>query len=342
MKEFDGRRLDHKTREQIRMRAVQQVEAGESPEVIAQGLGFHRSCVYEWIAKYREGGLDALRTKPISGRPRKLEGKHLEKLYGIITSKSPLQLKFPFALWTRSMIRELIRDEFDVRLSDVSVGRLLRKLGLSPQKPLYRAYQQDADAVERWRQEDYPQIKKLAKREGATIYFEDESAVRSDYHSGTTWAAVGKTPVVKATGARFRVNMISAISAKGALRFMVTDKRLTAAVFIEFLKRLLHGAETPIFLILDGHPVHRSSKVKKFVASTDEKLRLFFLPSYSPELNPDEMVWNHLKRHRVGKTAVTGPDDLKRKVIAHLRSLQKLPELVRSFFRERHVRYASA
>ena len=341
MKEFDGRRLDHKTREQIRMRAVKQIEAGESPEVIAQGLDFHRSCVYEWIAKYREGGLDALRTKPISGRPRKLTGKHLGKLYRIITTKNPLQLKFAFALWTRSMIRELIRDEFDVCLSDVSVGRLLRKLGLSPQKPLYRAYQQDAEAVERWRREEYPVIKKVAKREGATIYFEDESAVRSDYHSGTTWAEVGKTPVVKVTGARFRVNLISAISAQGALRFMVTDKRLTAAVFIEFLKRLLHDAERPVFLILDGHPVHRSSKVKKFVVSTDGQLRLFFLPSYSPELNPDEMVWNHLKRHRVGKTVVTGSDDLKRKVIAHLRSLQKLPNVVRSFFRERHVRYAS-
>jgi transposase len=207
---------------------------------------------------------------------------------------------------------------------------------------LYRAYQQYAEAVERWRKEDYPQIRKLAKRAGATIYFEDELAVRSDYHSGMTWAAVGKTPVVKATGARFRVNLISAISAQGALRFMVTDKRLTAAVFIEFLKRLLHGAEAPIFLILDGHPVHRSTKVKKFVASTDGMLCLFFLPSYSPELNPDEMVWNHLKRHGIGKTAVTGPDNLKRKVIAHLRSLQMLPELVRSFFRERHVLYASA
>jgi transposase len=342
MKEFDGRRLDHKTREQIRLRAVQQIEAGESPEVIAKGLGFHRSCVYEWVAKYREGGLDALRTKPIAGRPRKLTGKHLEKLYGIITSKSPLQLKFPFALWTRSMIRELIHDEFDVRLSDVSVGRLLRKLGLSPQKPLYRAYQQDAQAVERWRQEEYPAIKKQAKRLGATIYFEDESAVRSDYHSGTTWAPVGKTPVVRATGARFRVNLISAISAQGALRFMVTDKRLTAPVFIDFLKRLLHGARAPVFLILDGHPVHRSAKVRKFAASTDGQLHLFFLPTYSPELNPDELVWNHLKRHRVGKTAVTGPDDLKRKVIGFLRSLQKLPAIVRAFFQEQHVRYASA
>ena len=154
MKKLDGRRLDHKTREQIRMRVVQQIEAGESPEVVAQALGFHRSCIYEWIAKYREGGLDALKTKPIAGRPRKLEGKRLSKLYRIITTKNPLQLNFPFALWTRSMIRELIRDEFGVHLSDVSVGRLLKKLGLSPQKPLRRAYQQNSEAVETVEQGD--------------------------------------------------------------------------------------------------------------------------------------------------------------------------------------------
>ena len=339
MKAFDGRRLDHKTRENIRIRAVQQIESGESPEIVAQGLGFHRSCIYEWIAKYREGGLEALRTRPISGRPRKLDGPSLQKLYGIITSKSPLQLKFPFALWTRLMIRELIHEQFAVRLSDVSVGRLLRKLGLSPQKPLRRAYQQDAEAVERWKTEEYPALRKLAKRMGATIYFADESAVRSDYHSGTTWAPIGQTPVVKTIGARFSVNLVSAVSAQGALRFMVTPGRFNAGVFIEFLKRLVHGTESPTFLVLDGHPVHRSAKVRKFAESTDGQLRLFFLPSYSPELNPDELVWNHLKRHRVGKTAVTGPEQLKRMVIGFLRSLQKLPHIVRAFFQERHVSY---
>lgn len=342
MKSFDGRRLDHKTREQIRMRAVQQIEAGESPEVVARGLGFHRSCIYEWLSKYREGGLDALRTRPISGRPRKLDGAALQKLYRVITQNNPLQLKFSFALWTRSMVRQLIRDEFGVRLSDVSVGRLLRKLGLSPQKPLRRAYQRDPDAVRRWKEEEYPAIQKWAKRSGASIYFADESAVRSDYHSGTTWAPVAQTPVVPTTGARFSVNLISAVSARGTLRFMVIEGRLVAEVFIEFLRRLLHGAPAPVFLILDRHPVHRSSKVLEFVESTRGQLRLFYLPSYSPELNPDELVWNHLKHHRIGKTRVEGPDQLKRRVIGFLRSLQKLPYVVRGFFRERHVRYATS
>ena len=239
------------------------------------------------------------------------------------------------------MVRELIRREFGVKLSEVSVGRLLRDLGLTPQRPVRRAYQRDAEAVERWTTEEYPAIQKLAKREKATIYFGDEAAVRSDYHSGTTWAPKGQTPVVEATGARFRLNLISAISAKGLMRFMTIDDRLTAANFITFLKRLLHNAQEPIFLIVDRHPVHRSAKVRNFVASTDGRLRLFFLPSYSPDLNPDELVWNHLKRHRVGKSDFKGPRQLKERVLTYLQSLQRLPHILRGFFRASTVRYAA-
>ncbi len=337
---MDGRRLDHKTREQIRILAVKQVEAGESPEDLIKALGFHRSCIYDWIAKYREGGTAALKTKKIRGRPPKLNGKQLKKLYDLITLKNPLQLKFKFALWTRSMIRELIRIRFGVSLSEVSVGRLLRKLGLSPQKPLRRAYQQNPEAVERWKKEEYPAIREEAKSQGAEILFADEASVRSDYHSGTTWAPVGKTPVVEATGARFSLNLISAVSVNGTLRFMTVDGRLTAPKFIEFLKRLLHRAERPIFLIVDRHPVHRSGRVRSFVESTNGALQLFFLPSYSPELNPDEQVWNHLKHHRIGRSTARGPGDLRGKVMAFLRSLQRLPRKVTSFFHHPEVRYA--
>jgi transposase len=342
MADMDGRRLSHKTREEIRIRAVKRVEAGESPEDVIRALGFHRSCIYEWLAKYREGGVEALRTRQIPGRPRKLAGRHLKKIYDTVTRKNPLQLKFEYALWTRGMVREFIRSEFGVRLSETSVGRLLRKLGLSPQKPLRRAYQQNPEAVERWKQEEYPEIRKLAKSEGAAIYFCDEASVRSDYHSGTTWAPKGETPVVKTTGARFSVNLISAISPKGHLRFMTIDGRLTADKFVTFLQRLIHNAERPVFVILDGHPVHRSARVRKHVASTNGMLRIFFLPSYSPELNPDELVWNHIKNHRVGRSPISGPDDLKLRVISALRSLQNLPSLIQGFFRERHVRYVVA
>jgi hypothetical protein len=165
----------------------------------------------------------------------------------------------------------------------------LRKLGMSPQRPLHRAYQQNPEAVGRWKNEEYPAIRAQAEAEGATIWFADEAGIRSDYHAGTTWSPVGQTPQVKNTGARYSVNMISVVSAKGALRFAVYDGTTSAATFIDFCKRLLHDAAGPVYLIVDGHPAHRATATKEFAASTQGRLRLFFLPGYSPELNPDEM-----------------------------------------------------
>ncbi len=164
------------------------------------------------------------------------------------------------------MIREVIRDQFGVLSSDVSVGRLLHTLGLSPQRPLRKAYQRDEKKVEARRKQTYPDIQELAKREGATIYFGDEASIRSDTHSRTTWAPTCETPEVETTGARFSINMVSAVSAKSLLRFMTFDGRMNADRFIEFLKRLIYSATTPIFLILDGHPVHKSKRVQDYVA----------------------------------------------------------------------------
>ncbi len=342
MKKRDGRTLDHKALEDIRIQAVQRVEAGESPEEVIRVLGFARPVIYEWLAKYREGGVDALRAKAIPGRPPRLDGRQLRWLYKAITTRSPLQYKFEFALWTRGMVRELIRERLGVRLSDVSVGRLLKKLGLTPQKPLRRAYEQDAERVKRWLAEDFPKIQALAKKTRATLYFSDEAGVRSDFHSGTTWAPKGQTPIVEATGQRYGMNIISAISPRGDMRFMTVEGRMNAGKFIEFLKRLLHNARRPVFLIVDGHPSHRARKVLEFVHGTEGKLRLFFLPPYSPELNPDELVWNHLKNHGVGKRIIRSRDELKRVVIAHLRFLQKTPDIICGFFREPHVRYITA
>ena len=342
MEKRDGRALDHKALEAIRIQAVQRVEAGESPEDVIRILGFARPVIYEWLAKYREGGLDALRAKAIPGRPPRLGGKQLHWVYKAITTKSPLQYRFEFALWTRGMVRDLIRERFGVRLSDVSVGRLLKKLGLTPQKPLRRAYEQNPEWVQRWRAEDFPKIQALAKKARATLYFCDEAGVRSDFHSGTSWAPKGQTPIVEATGQRYGMNIISAISPRGDMRFMTVEGRMNAGKFIEFLKRLLNNAERPIFLIVDGHPSHRARKVFEFLRKTNGRLRLFFLPPYSPELNPDELVWNHLKNHGVGKRIVRSRDELRRIVIGHLRFLQKTPDIIRAFFREPHVQYVSA
>ncbi len=177
---------------------------------------------------------------------------------------------------------------------------------------------------------------------GATIYFADEAGVRSDYHAGTIWAPVGQTPVVATTGERFSVNLVSAVSAKGALRFAAYDGNLNGGVFIDFCRRLLHDAPAPVVLVLDGHPVHRSAAVKQFAASTNGRLRLCFLPGYSPELNPDEWVWKNVKYDRIGRAGVSGLDDLKAKALAALHRLQKLPHLVQSFFRDPNLRYITA
>jgi hypothetical protein len=190
-----------------------------------------------------------------------------------------------------AVFAKLIVKRCGLRLSLASVGRLLAQLGFTCQKPLWRAYQQDGSRVEQWLKSEYLRIRALAKREKAEIYFEDESGVRSDFHSGSTWAARGQTPVVRVTGQRFSLNMISAISPRGALRFMVVKGGVGAQVFIQFLKRLMHGQRRPVFLIVDGHPAHRSKLVKAYIESLAGKLRLFFLPPYSPELNPDELVW---------------------------------------------------
>jgi transposase len=341
MRNNDARKLDHKTLEAIRIRAVEQVQAGESPESVIRALGFSRACIYNWLASYRAGGWHALRARPLKGRPKKISGSQMKWIYRTVTLKNPMQYKFEFALWTRGMIRTLIHERYGIKLSLPSVGRLLAQLGLTCQKPLMRAFQQNPALVKKWLREEYPQIRARAKRIGAEIYFGDEAGVRSDFHSGKTWAPKGETPIIRTTGARFGFNMISAVSPKGQLRFMVVEGRVAAQQFCEFLRRLVFKTEKPIFLILDGHPVHRSSKVKNLVESMKRKLQIFFLPPYSPELNPDEHVWNDLKNNGIGRMFVAGPDDMKLKVVSHLRFLQRNPVLIQSFFQAPTTKYAA-
>jgi transposase len=339
MKTTDGRKLSPKTLEEIRTRAVQRVQDGESPEKVIQALGFSRACIYNWLARYRSGGWHALQTGHRPGRPKKLNGSQLSWIYRTIVDKDPLQLKFSFALWTRAMIGVLIKRQFGIKLSEASVGRLLRQMGLSCQKPLFRAYQKNPELVEQWKQTVYPTIQKRAKSLRATIYFQDESGIRSDFHSGTTWAPKGQTPVVEVTGSRFRLNMIGAITPRGQLRFMVVNTSVSAEGICDFLQRLMHNAENPVFLIWDGHPTHRSKKVKECIASFNGRLEVYVLPGYSPELNPVEQVWNNVKNHGIGRKKVFGPDQLKTMVLGQLRKLQKLPGIVMAFFRHPECSY---
>lgn len=223
--------------------------------------------------------------------------------------------------------RELIKRSFGVSLSEVSVGRAMRRLGFTAQRPLYRAWRQDPALVDHWREHEYPKIVARAKQGSARILFADESGIRSDYHAGTTWAPEGRMPVVKATGARYGLNMLSAVSGHGHFRFMTLEGRVNAEVFREFLQRLITGMDRKIFLVVAGHPAHKAKLVKHFVQDNADRLELFFLPPYSPELNPDELVWAHVKT-RVAKATVETKEELKSMVDRTLHRLQELPQIV--------------
>src|ERR1700716_232958 len=342
MRQNDARQLSHDILEDMRRRAVMAVQAGQSPEVVGKAFGLNRTTIYDWLAQSRGGGGGALKPKPLLGRPPKLDGKKLKWIYNTVTQKNPLQLKFAFALWTREMVATLIKDKFDISLSLVSVGRLLAQLGITCQKPLHRALERDEALVQQWLKQKYPRIRALAQREKADIYFGDAAHMRSDHHSGRTWGKKGETPVVSSSGARYRMSLISAVTSRGHMRFMIKEKGgVNAEVFIEFLKRLIVGSKRKIFLIVDRGPAHVAKKTKAFVAGLGGKLRLFYLPPYSPDRNPDELVWKHLKADTVGRTSITSLDDFRSKVKSSMLSLQRNPEKIRSFFHKPSLKYAA-
>lgn len=342
MRENDGRKLDHGTLEVLRLRAVEQVDRGQDPRQVARTLGMHEHTVYGWVAKVREGGREALVARPVPGRPPKLSAEQSQQVCEWVIGEDPRQLAFDFALWTRDMVRELIRREFGIEMSPSAVGRLLHRLGLSAQRPLWRAWQADEGKVKAWKDTEYPAIAKQARAHGATVYFLDEAGLRSDHHAGTTWGKVGQTPVVKTTGARHSVNMISAVTAQGKLRFSTFTGGFNADKFIEFCTKLLHDTAGPVYLIVDGHPAHRAKKVTRFIESTGGQLQLFFLPGYSPQLNPDEWVWKNVKSDRVGRAGITGPDQFKALAVGALRRLQRMPHIVRGFFADPDLAYITA
>jgi len=339
----DGRTLDHKTLEEIRRMAVQRVWEGEKPSVVIASYGFSRQIIYKWLreAKGKGRGLRALRSRKATGRPRTLTAKQEQQLFRWINGKDPRQHGFDFGLWTRLVVRRLIADKFDANLGVTAVGKLLAKLGLTPQKPLKRAYERDPAAIEAWKNETYPSIARQAKKRGAEIYFWDESGFRADAVQGTTWGVQGQTPIVAVPGPRQSVSAASAINARGGFWFATYKGGMSAELFIEMLKALMLRRKKPLYLILDSLPAHKARIVQEYVASTKGGLELHFLPGYAPELNPDELVWNHMKRTGTAKSPLVKGESLHDRIDVELLEIQRNPSLVRSFFRTDSVSYIS-
>ncbi|HUU96809.1 MAG TPA: IS630 family transposase [Phycisphaerae bacterium] len=341
MKKHDARFLSPQAQEDLRRRVVAAVRGGMSQTEAAATFGVSRQSVNSWMHRCRNGGMRRLRSRR-RGRPARprLAPHQAATAVRLITERCPDQLKLPFALWTRDAVVQLLAQRFGVRVSVWTAGRYLRRWGFTPQKPVRRAYEKNPEAVRRWLAEQYPAIRARAKRDGAQIHWGDEMGLRSDHQAGRSWGRRGRTPVIAGTGRRFGCNMISTVTNRGRLRFMVFKHRFTARVFVTFLKRLVRQVGRKVVLIVDEHPVHKARETTRWVERHAEQIELHFLPPYSPELNLDELLNQDVKTNAVGRRRATDQADLMANVRGYLRSTQKMPHIVRSYFQEQHVRYA--
>jgi len=339
----DARRLPPSTQEQLRHKAVAAVEDGMTQTKAAEVFGVARKTIWVWMKAYRAGGMHALKSRKRGPKREqtRLKGWQAAAICTLIRDRHPEQLKLPFVLWTAEAVRQLIHRRFRVRLSARTVRRYLLRWGFTPQKPVRRAYEQDEAAVQRWLKEEYPAIRGAAKKEKALIYWGDEMGVRSDHQAGRSYAPKGRTPVIAGTGQRFGCNVLSALTNRGDLAFMVFKKGFTASVFLRFLRRLVKHARRKVFIIVDRHPVHRSKKVRQWLEKNAAQIRLFFLPGYSPELNPDEMLNQDVKTNAVGRKRARNRLQLMGHVRRYLERRRANPSLVRRYFHEASVRYAA-
>ena len=345
MEKQDARSLSGEAQEDLRRRVVEAVEKGLSQTEAAGVFGVARGTVTRWMGLVESVGRRALKARR-RGRPAvsRLAPHQAATTVRHILSSCPDQLSLPFALWTREAVQELLSRKFDLRVSVWTVGRYLRAWGLTPQKPVRRAYEQNPVAVRKWLEEEYPAIRAQARQFKAQIHWLDEMGLRSDHQAGRSYGRRGQTPVVFGTGQRFRCNMISSITNRGRLAFMIFRQRFTARVFLTFLSRLLRltrKTRRKIFLIVDGHPVHKSRSVCRWLAEHAEQIRIFCLPSYSPELNPDELLNQDVKTNALGRVRPVNVQEMMSNLRSYLRITQARPNLVKNYFRERHVRYAA-
>ena|SRR3982751_4799915 len=344
MTKRDARSLSASAQEELRKRAVHLVVGLKKTRVeAAQLLDVTRKAVGGWVKAHAEKGEEALAAKR-QGRPpggTKLSSTQAKEIVELVRDRNPDQLKLPFYLWTREAVAKLIEQRTGLRISVRTAGRYLAQWGFTPQKPARRAYEQNPEAVKRWLEEEYPAIHAKAKEEKAQIFWGDESGLRSDHVAGRSFAPRGKTPVVHTTGNRFGCNMISAVNNRGKLYFGIFRENFTTKVFLKFLNRMLYQHPGKIYLIVDGHGAHRSKATAKWVEEHSDRLKLFLLPGYSPELNPDELVNQDVKANAVGRKRARNVADLMENIRAFLRSRQHSPRRVKRYFQGRHVTYAA-
>ena len=308
--------------------------------MVAKSFGIYRTSIYRWLRAHKKRGREALKSTTAKGPTPKLTQVQKNQVRRWIIGKDPRQYGFDFGLWTRSIVAQMIQDKFEVSLTLPSIGHLLTSLEITPQKPLRRAYERDEKEIKQWKEEKYPELRKRAKRRGADIFFLDEVGVRSDSVLGRTYGLKGKTPVVKTSGQRQKINAISAVNAKGAFWYKVYGGMLTAVLFIVMLKDLMKGRRNPVMLVVDGLPVHKAKCVAKYIQSTKGRLELHFLPPYAPDLNPDEFAWNYLKQNGTSKKPLRQNEALRARLDKDLAAIKKDRRLVRSFFRAPSVSYA--
>lgn len=345
MNKRDARKLAPEVQSEVRRQSIRLIKSGMTHQQVAEALGVSRPNVTRWWGLYKEGGCGALRAKRRgrrTGQQRRLSLEQERTTRRWIQDKTPDQLKMPFALWTRRAVAELIEARHAVALPVRTMGEYLKRWGFTPQKPLKRAYEQDPKAIARWLREEYPAIVARARKEKAHIYWGDETGLSSEDHRGRGFAPKGRTPIVNVSAKRFSISMISAVTNRGQLRFMVYKGALRLNTFIHFLRRLRHDAPQKVFLIVDNLRVHHARKVQDWIGRHSKEIELFFLPSYSPEHNPDEYVHQDAKASLRHRPAARSEQTLSTSLRRHMRSLQRRPSRVTRFFDHPKVAYAKA
>jgi len=343
MKE-DARTLPAAAQEEKRKQAVRMWKRNIPRKEIAEQVGVHKLTVGQWLRRYQAGGMKALGSRR-RGR-RDGSGRHLSleqelRVQKKLIDKTPDQLKLPYALWTRAAVQQLIQGETGLVLPIRTVGGIPQAMGFTVQKPKKQAYEQRPAEVGRWLKEEYPAIHAKAKREQAEIYWGDETGLRNDSQHARGYAPKGQTPVIRLNATREGINMISAVTNQGKVRFRLVEGSMNADRLIDFMTRLIKATDRKVILILDNLRVHHSRPVKAWLKDHEDEIEVCYLPAYSPELNPDEYLTCDLKHGVHTGTPARSKKDLKKKTIRHMRKLQKTPARVCKYFEAESIRYAA-